>query len=77
MEFRCPHCHAPIYSRKNRICGVCEKPLPEELLFSDEQIAELKRQSDQEEKRMKEFKQQIDDVGPRESTGDVGGIAGL
>ena len=75
MEFRCPYCHSPIYSRKNKICGVCEKPLPEELLFSDEQVAEMKKQMDAEEKRAKQFKQQLDDLGPQESHGDIGGIA--
>jgi predicted amidophosphoribosyltransferase len=63
MEFLCPNCHSPIYSRKNKICGVCEKPLPEELLFSNQQVADLKKQMDAEEKRTKQFKQQIDDVG--------------
>jgi predicted amidophosphoribosyltransferase len=63
MEFRCPYCQAPIYSRKNKICGVCEKPLPEEFLFSDQQVADLKKQMDAEEKQTKEFKQQIDDFG--------------
>jgi hypothetical protein len=62
MEFRCPHCHAPIYSRTNKICGVCEKPLPAELLFSDQQVAELKKQMDAEEKRTKAFKHQLDDL---------------
>jgi len=55
MEFRCPHCNAPIYSRKNKVCGVCEKPLPKELLLSGEQIAFLKKQMEQESKRAKEF----------------------
>jgi pyruvate-formate lyase-activating enzyme len=59
MEFRCPFCHSPIYSRKNKICGVCEKPLPEELLLSDEQVVTLKKQMDQEEKRAKEFNPEI------------------
>jgi hypothetical protein len=62
MEFRCPNCNAPIYSRKTKICGVCENPLPKELLLTDEQTAFLKKQSDQEEKRAKEFNQQIHDV---------------
>ena len=76
MEFRCPYCHSPIYSRKNKICGVCEKPLPEELLFSDQQVADLKKQMDQEEKELKQFKQQMDDLGPHEGGGGIGGIAG-
>jgi hypothetical protein len=75
MEFRCPFCHSPIYSRKNKICGVCEKPLPEELLFSDQQVADLKKQMDAEEKQTKQFKQQMDDVGPHDHGGDIGGIA--
>jgi len=56
MEFRCPNCNAPIYSRKNKICGVCEKPLPKELLFSESQAAFLKKQEDQIEKQAKEFR---------------------
>jgi len=74
MEFRCPHCNAPIYSRKNKICGVCEKPLPPELLFSDQQIADLNEQTDEEEKRTKQFKQQIDDVGPHDHGGGISGL---
>ena len=70
MEFRCPYCNAPIYSRKNKICGVCEKPLPAELLLSDEQVATLKKQDDEMEKRAKEFKQQLHDLGDH----DHGGI---
>jgi hypothetical protein len=56
MEFRCPHCQSPIYSRKNKICDVCKEPLPAELLLSDKQIAILKRQDEHMEKRAREFK---------------------
>jgi hypothetical protein len=59
MEFRCPHCQSPIYSRKNKICGVCEKPLPAELLLSDKQVSFLKKQDDEMEKRAKEFNPEI------------------
>jgi len=74
MEFRCPYCQALIYSRKNKICGVCETPLPKELLFSDKQIVALKKEMEEEEKRSKEFKRQIDDVGPYEGHNIGGGI---
>ena len=77
MEFRCPYCNAPIYSRKNKVCGVCEKPLPKELLFSDEQAADLKKQMDSEEKSTKQFKQQMDDVGHHDDGLGIGGIAGF
>ena len=56
MEFRCPNCHSLIYSRKNKICGVCERPLPEELILNGDQIALLKKQMEHEEKRANEFK---------------------
>jgi predicted amidophosphoribosyltransferase len=75
MEFRCPYCQAPIYSRKNKICGVCEKPLPKELLMSDAEIVFWKKEMDQEEKRAKEFDQQMNDVGPHDGHGGIGGIA--
>ena len=33
----CPNCGSIIYSRRNKLCGVCGKPLPEDLLFSPEE----------------------------------------
>jgi hypothetical protein len=30
----CPECRSIIYSRRQRICGVCSQPLPDYLLFS-------------------------------------------
>jgi len=62
MEFRCPHCKSPIYSRKQKICGVCEKPLPKELLFTDGQIASLRKQMTEEEKRAKAFDPKVQHV---------------
>lgn len=55
MQFLCPHCQSPIYSRKHEICGVCEKPLSEALLLNGGQVAFLKKQDEQIEKRAKEF----------------------
>jgi len=74
MEFRCPYCNAPIYSRKNKICGVCEKPLPKEFLMNDAEIAFWKQEMDKEEKEAKEFGQQIKDVGPHDGHGGIGGM---
>ena len=55
MQFICPHCQSPVYSRKNKICGVCEKLLPAELLLTEKQVLILKKQDEQMEKRAKEF----------------------
>ena len=76
MVFRCPYCNAPIYSRKNKICSVCEKPLPKELLMNDAEIAFWKKEMDEEEKQTEEFKKQMDNVGPHDGHGGIG-ITGL
>jgi hypothetical protein len=31
---RCPECHSVIYSRRHKVCGVCNQPLPDYLLFT-------------------------------------------
>jgi len=72
MEFRCPYCDAPIYSRKDKICGVCEKPLPKEFWMSDEEKAFWKREMDKEEKQTKDFEQQLKDLGPHDGHGGIG-----
>jgi len=36
-SLRCPSCHAVIYSRRHKLCGVCSEELPKELLFSEAQ----------------------------------------
>jgi hypothetical protein len=73
MEFRCPYCNSPIYSRQNQICGVCEKLLPKELLLTDQQIAELKKAMEQEEKELKQFKKQMNTL-PKEHGGSLTGL---
>ncbi len=40
-EFRCPSCHALIYSRKAKLCGQCGAQLPSELRLSDAQAQAL------------------------------------
>jgi hypothetical protein len=74
MEFRCPYCNAPIYSRKNKICGVCEKPLPKELLMNDAEIAFWKKEMEKEEKETKEFGQQMNDLGPHDRHSGMSGM---
>ena len=33
-DLRCPHCDSIIYSRRNKLCGLCARALPLEFLFS-------------------------------------------
>jgi hypothetical protein len=39
----CPHCGSVIYSRRNRVCGVCNGALPQELLFNPIQAGRVER----------------------------------
>jgi hypothetical protein len=34
----CPFCHRLLYSRSHRACGYCGRDLPEECVFSPEEI---------------------------------------
>lgn len=34
---RCPACSAVVVSRRARLCGVCEQPLPEPVRFTPEE----------------------------------------
>lgn len=69
MELHCPNCNAPIYSRKSRICGVCEKPLPQEFWMSDTEKKFWKQEMDKEKKQTKDFEQQMNDLGPPDFSG--------
>ena len=40
-EYRCPNCHALIYSRKPKICGQCGELLPPELVLTDSEAQTL------------------------------------
>ena len=40
-EQHCPSCHALVYSRRQGRCGVCERVLPEEYLFSQPEVDRL------------------------------------
>ncbi len=33
IELRCPSCRSIVYSRRQPLCGVCSRPLPQEYLF--------------------------------------------
>ncbi|MBN9693987.1 MAG: hypothetical protein J0M24_27410 [Verrucomicrobia bacterium] len=37
---RCPACSAVVASRRSRLCGVCEQPLPESVRFTPDEAAQ-------------------------------------
>jgi len=48
---RCPECRSVIYSRRQRVCGLCGHPVPEELLFSPAEARRLEQLLDAERNR--------------------------
>ncbi len=53
MNANCPKCRRPIYNRKHKLCGFCGAALPPELLFSEAELAALKKQDEESEARRK------------------------
>jgi len=73
MELKCPHCGSVIYSRKNKLCGVCEEPLPADLLFSDT-VAKKVDQEMQQINRKREEDRKKEEEERRHGGGDASGI---
>lgn len=78
MNPECPACHRPVADRRRAVCLYCGGPIPEEFLFTPEEIAavnaemaelELRRlrmrEKDEEERR---------DAARRDGGGDPGTI---
>ena len=40
---KCPHCESIIYSRRNKLCGVCGEVLPPGLLFSPSEARRIEK----------------------------------
>ena len=50
---KCPRCESVIYSRSNRLCGLCGEALPEGLLFSAAESRRIKNILNSEKRRHK------------------------
>jgi DNA-directed RNA polymerase subunit RPC12/RpoP len=55
-EFKCPHCKAALLSRIAKVCAQCKKPLPPELLLSDDQVKSLEDETKKIRTRAEEMK---------------------
>ena len=47
MEVRCPACGAILYSRRAKLCGVCNAHLPDEVRVTGEQARKIEGQFNQ------------------------------
>ena len=52
---RCPHCESIIYSRRAKLCGVCDQTLPQEMLFSPNEAGRIETLLAQERQRHKRW----------------------
>lgn len=60
---RCPECNSIIYSRRHRLCGVCNEPLPDDLLFSlteAQQVEDLLRTEQTRHRRWMEQRKEAE-----------------
>jgi hypothetical protein len=58
----CPQCKSIVYSRRHRMCGVCNQPLPDALLFSEreaERVAQLVHKERSEHRRWLEQREAV------------------
>ena len=55
---RCPECDAVVYSRRHRLCGVCNQPLPDHLLFNVMEAARIEQLLQRERLRHRQWMQQ-------------------
>jgi hypothetical protein len=74
MTFQCPACGFQIFNRRVPKCEACEVTLPEELLFSAEEIAALDAQFERGKKDREEQKRKIRRTN--DFTGSLGGVDG-
>jgi hypothetical protein len=54
----CPECKSIIYSRRHPLCGVCNQPLPEHLLFTGSEAQRVTRLLETERLRHRRWLQQ-------------------
>ena len=56
---RCPHCDSIIYSRRNKLCGVCDQVLPQDILFSPTEAERIENLLARERQRHKRWMERI------------------
>ena len=54
----CPECKSIVYSRRHRLCGVCNQPLPEHLLFTGSEAQRVTRLLEQERQQHRHWLRQ-------------------
>ena len=87
MSHKCPSCQRVLYNRRLEACGFCGAPIPEELRFTPEEIAQLDRSMASSEEQRRHREQLREQEGEKEeerqrvakngSPSNYGGIAAV
>jgi len=74
MSYHCPQCQRALYNRRLTHCGFCGAPIPGEMRFTPEEIAELDRKMAQleEQRQQRERAAQKEEEERRRDSGDPG-----
>ena len=59
IKYECPHCHRPVYNRALPKCGYCEGALPQEFLFSEEELVKLRKEQETLEQERQNLRRRI------------------
>ena len=66
MEVHCPACGAILYSRRAKLCGVCNAHLPDEVRITGEQARKIEGQFAQ---ALESIRKMREDVQPEATDG--------
>jgi hypothetical protein len=55
----CPHCGSIIYSRRNKLCGVCGESLPEQCLFTATEAEKVEQLLRAERRRHRRWNERV------------------
>ena len=66
-EYRCPQCNRFLYDRRRKNCGWCGAQLPEELLFTKEELEKLNQEMTQLQDERRQLKAKEDAKGKKEN----------
>jgi len=71
MRYRCPNCDFPIFNRRVKRCESCAADLPQELLYSAQQIETIDAEFEKNKAQVDRMKRNMGVPGG--SGGDAGG----
>jgi len=76
MKFVCPSCDRPIYNRRIKQCEFCSATIPDDLLYSEEEVDNLNKQQEDSHKKRANVSDNSSDIGVDYFSTDFGDSGG-